>query len=291
MNFQPTPCRYSTAATKPQSSSCGSVPVSSPAGRARRLPAAPCRAASRPRARGGPRRARDAARRTCTASRAARRSRSPRLDGPMRRVVHRVDPGERPAVRELDDLRRRRDRPDRVRGHRERDHLRPLGDQRAQMVEVEPALPRRARRRTVTTLSCASSSHGEMFASWSSRVTTTSSPSSPVPRRGAREREVERRHVRAERHLVGRRAEQVARRRARRADRVVGHRREVGNFPPAFALLASSSRRPPRAPSPAPGCRPGRRSTRSSPRASETGPGPTRCWSRHVPLVVRLERQ
>ena len=62
--------------------------------------------------------------------------------------------------------------------------------------------------RTTTPRSWASSSHGETFASWSSAVTTISSPSLRVRAECARQQEVERGHARAEGGLVGRAAEE-----------------------------------------------------------------------------------
>ncbi len=128
------------------------------------------------------------------------------VDRPVRCVVDRVDPGERARlVGELDDLGGLGDRADGVRGAAgtpppscARRSARAAGRDRSGS--------RRRAPRTCTTMprSCAISSHGEMFASWSSRVTTTSSPAvhsrDAVRLRG----EVERRHVRAEAHLVGR---------------------------------------------------------------------------------------
>jgi len=63
------------------------------------------------------------------------------VDRPVRCVVHCVDPGERAGfVRKRRDLGHRRDGPDGVRCPWERDDARPLGEQRPQLVEVEPTL-------------------------------------------------------------------------------------------------------------------------------------------------------
>ena len=62
----------------------------------------------------------------------------------------------------------------------------------------------------------------------------------PVARRRAREREVERRHVRAEHDLVGRRVEEAAPRSRARVRSSASERRDVSNGPPRFAF---SSRR------------------------------------------------
>ena len=59
-------------------------------------------------------------------------------------------------------------------------------------------------KRTVRSRSWASSSHGDTLASWSSFVQRISSPGLEVPAGGAREREAERGHVRAEDGLLGR---------------------------------------------------------------------------------------
>ena len=63
------------------------------------------------------------------------------VDRPVRPVVHRVDPGERAGlVRERCDLGHRRHGADRVRRPGERDHARAVVQQRAELVEIEPAL-------------------------------------------------------------------------------------------------------------------------------------------------------
>ena len=60
------------------------------------------------------------------------------VDRPVRRVVDGVRPGERPGrVRELDDPRRVRHRPEGVRGEREGDDAGPVGQLSLEIVEVE----------------------------------------------------------------------------------------------------------------------------------------------------------
>ena len=60
------------------------------------------------------------------------------VDRPVGRIVHRVDPGQRPGrMRELADARDVDERPDRVRGPRKRDDARPLAELRGQGVQVE----------------------------------------------------------------------------------------------------------------------------------------------------------
>ena len=62
------------------------------------------------------------------------------VDRPVRRVVDGVGPGERAGrVRELDDPRDVGQRADRVRGEREGDDARPVGELPLEVVEVEPA--------------------------------------------------------------------------------------------------------------------------------------------------------
>jgi hypothetical protein len=112
-------------------------------------------------------------------------------------------------VRELGDRARRR-RACRPRSRpREGDHARPLGELRGEVVEVEVVSSRISAKRTTRSRSCASSSQGETLPSWSSWVTTISSPAFSSLPIGAAEREVERRHVRAEDDLLRRAAEEV----------------------------------------------------------------------------------
>ena len=104
------------------------------------------------------------------------------VDRPVRPVVDGVGPGERAgAVRKLDDPADVGRRPDRVRGDRKGDDARPLARAGARG-RPGRASGRRARstKRTTIPRSCASSSQGETFASWSSFVTSTSSPRSSV---------------------------------------------------------------------------------------------------------------
>ena len=69
------------------------------------------------------------------------RARRRHVDRPVRAVVNCIDPRERAGVvRDRGDLGDRRHRADRVRGERIRDDPRALVHERAQMVEVEPAL-------------------------------------------------------------------------------------------------------------------------------------------------------
>ena len=111
------------------------------------------------------------------------------------------------------------------------DDTRPLGEQRAQVVEVEPALlVDLAEANGEVAVVGELEPRGEMFASWSSFVTTISSPSCQS-RRGAREREVERRHVRAERHLAVGRPSSSAAAPCRAGDRLVGAERSGTSRP------------------------------------------------------------
>ena len=136
---QPTDSTYSTAATKPASSSCGSVPVS------KRRPGGSFGAGrtlyGRQRVEQLAARERDAQVRPEELVRRADQhvdAERGDVDRPVRRVVHGVRPGERAGLmRELGDPRRVGERADRVRGERERDDLRPLAELRREVVEVE----------------------------------------------------------------------------------------------------------------------------------------------------------
>ena len=138
------------------------------------------------------------------------------VDRTVRAVVDGVDPGERARlVRQLDDAAHVGRGADRVRRRREGDHS--ASCRRAAVRGRRGrARGRRARRRSVTTIpmSSASASQGATFASWSRRVTSTSSPGLELSRERAREQEVEGRHALPERHL-SRVAAEERRRRAR----------------------------------------------------------------------------
>ena len=234
---------YSTAATKPASSSCCCVPCSkrlptgsSAAGRtlygrhdssSSRLPNA------RPRC--GPKNLYGEQRRTSTSQRGD-------VDRPVRPVVDGVGPGERAgAVRELDDAARRR-ASSRPRSRRSGRRRRASGSEscasRSSRSSVESSCT--LAKRTTTPRSCASSSHGATFASWSSFVTTISSPARERPAERAREQEVERGHARPERDLVRVAAEEAGRRRRGPARSSSSVRTLVSYGAPMFAL---SSRR------------------------------------------------
>ena len=148
------------------------------------------------------------------------------LDVAVRRVVNRVDPGEgADRVRDLDDLRRRSDRPDGVRRQREGHDLGPLGDERAQVLEVDPAL-----RVEVGELHDDALVVGDLEPRRDVGVVVELRRDhlvacSPVARGGPGEREVERRHVLPEGDLVRPHAEQVGCCGARRCDHVIGDHR------------------------------------------------------------------
>ena len=141
------------------------------------------------------------------------------VDRPMRAVVDGVDPGERAGlVRQVDDPAHVRDRPHRV-GGPGKATTRVRSPSALQIVQVEVASSSRmSTKRTTRSRSCASSSQGEMFPSWSSRVTRISSPARSS-RPSVREREVQRRHVLAEADLVRLAAEKARRDRSRRSAR------------------------------------------------------------------------
>ena len=99
------------------------------------------------------------------------------VDRAVRRVVDGVRPGQRAhRMRELGDARDVDQRPDRVRRERERDHARPIRELRLEVGEVELAVVVDVYEPDPVPRSRASSSQGAMFASWSRRVTTISSP-------------------------------------------------------------------------------------------------------------------
>jgi hypothetical protein len=129
----------------------------------------------------------------------------------VRRVVHPVRPCERArVVRELRDAARVGDRPDRVRGQREGDDTRPVGEQRRQRVDVERrvgVVDRRALDDEAVIL-------GDAQPRRDVRVVVEVGDDDLVAglrraRDGVRELEVQRRHVRAERDLLRRAAGQL----------------------------------------------------------------------------------
>ena len=137
------------------------------------------------------------------------------VDRAVLRVVHGVGPGERAGlVREVDDPADVRRRADRVRGDRERDDARPLRELRGEIVVVELELVGKPGvtdddAEVVRELEpgrdvgvVVELRHDDLVAR------------AQRPRERAREQEVERRHARAERDLIGRAAEE--RRRALR---------------------------------------------------------------------------
>ncbi len=144
------------------------------------------------------------------------------VDRAVRAVVDRVDPGERSRlVRERCDLGHRRDGADRVRGPGERDHPRALGQQRREVVDVEPALvvdvgePDRE-----AAVACELEPRRDVAVVVEPRADDLVAfpPLAPC---GAGEREAQRRHVGAEEDLVGRRAEERRGRVVRRGEKLV----------------------------------------------------------------------
>ena len=114
----------------------------------------------------------------------------------------------------------------------------------------------------------------------------------PLARRRAREREVQRRHVLAERHLVGGRVEEAPPRLpARRSEQRVRVARRSESRRRGSRSSRAGSRRSRRSPSPEPACRPARRRTRGAAGAPRIARGRPRSWScpspsREVPVVV-----
>ena len=214
------------------------------------------------------------------------------VDRPVRPEVHGVDPGERARlVRQRGDLRDGRDRPDRVRRPRERDHARALRQQRAEVVEIQPALVvdlgelhdqalvvrELEPRRDVAVVVELRADH---FVA-----------RDPLAGRRAREREVQRRHVLPERHLVGGRVEELRRRLPeRRSEQRVRRRATCRSRRRGSRSSRAGSRRSHRSPSPEPACRPARRRTRGAAAAPRSARGRPRSWSCpspscEVPLV------
>ena len=115
-----------------------------------------------------------------------------------------------------------------------------VADQRPRARRGRACRPRRAAAtvRTASSWSCATRSHGETFASWSSCVDDDLVARLERARDRVREQEVERRHVRAERDLL-----RLRRRRSRRRPRAPRRSRrrtraEVAKAPPRFAFDA-----------------------------------------------------
>ena len=161
-----------------------------------------------------------------------------RAQAAVRREVHAVGPGERAdAVRRGGDPGRVRDRADRVRGERERDHPGALADQRLERVDVERHVVGADRR----------GSHDQVA------VLRDEQPRRHVgvvvergdhdlvarlerARDRVREQEVERRHVGAERDPVRLAAGELGGGRARPRSISSSDAAEVGKAPPRFAL-------------------------------------------------------
>ena len=191
----------------------------------------------------------------------------------MRRVVHGVDPGQRARlVRELGHPCHVHQRSDGIRGPGIRDHAR----------AVRAAAPRGRRgrascrrdmsaKRTTRSRSRASSSQGETLASWSSRVTTISSPAASS-RPSVR--------VRAKLSVVmlapkttssGLAAEELRRRISGLVDQDLGSAAGLVRAADVRVRVRAGSRRSHRSPRPAPACRRGRRRTPAPCRAPRNG--------------------
>jgi hypothetical protein len=130
------------------------------------------------------------------------------VDRPVRRPVDGVDPGERAGlVRELGDLRDLGDRPDGVRGPRVGNDARAVAELPLEVVEVEGAVVADAGEADDEVAVA-----GKLEPGRDVRVVVEPRhedlvAGAPVAGGGAREREVERRHVRAEDDLLRRAAE------------------------------------------------------------------------------------
>ena len=264
---QPSSSTYSIAAIVPARASWASVPVSNrcesgSSGAGRTLYGRQRSSTSRRPVEDALR----AARRTCTASRAGRRLRPPRRRSgrAARSARHRPRPGRRRRARGLRSGATSVSVPTAFDAHgkattRVRDESCRSSSSRSSRHSSSTST-----NRTTRSLSRASSSQGETFASWSRRVTTTSSPALPVARGRSREREVERRHVRAEADLVGCRTQEARNRSVGLLDdldRFAGSSRKARRDSRSTRASTPSSRR---RPSPEPASRPARRRTRSA---------------------------
>jgi hypothetical protein len=132
------------------------------------------------------------------------------VDRAVRPVVHRIDPRKRAGVvRERRDLRDRRDGPHRVRRPRERYDARAIGEERPEMIDVEPAFLV-----DLGELDDEAPVVRELEPGRDVAVVVESRAHDlvafvPGARRGTRQSEVQRRHVRAESDLVDGRIEEV----------------------------------------------------------------------------------
>ena len=222
MKSQPTSCRYSTAATKPARSSCASVPVSK---RPATAPGCGPHLVGAPAFGELPADVREAQVRPVELVGRAEQHVGPGrldVDRPVRSVVHGVDPGEcARVVRKLCDHRDGRHRSDTVGGPRKGDDARPVGEQGTQMAEVEAAL--------VVHLAEAHDQVPVVRELEPRRdVAVMVEPRAddlvacpPLARGGAREREVQRRHVGSECDLLAGRAEEPCCGRSRVGDQRV----------------------------------------------------------------------
>ena len=241
----PSDSRYAIVAEKPASSSYGAVPVSNlrPTGidrRGPRLVRPPRLEQLVPSVREPEVRAAELVRRA-EEHVAAERLHVDRL---VRRVVHRVDPA--------------RARPPRARARRRAatSVIVPTAfdaathaTTRTRSSSFRSRSSRSSRRSSVTSIqstskprSAASSTHGATPPSWSSRDDEDPVALLPVARRRAREHEVERRHVRAEDHVVGRAVEEAAGVARAPSSRIASTRLLVSYGAPMFALASRSVR-------------------------------------------------
>jgi hypothetical protein len=201
---------YRTAATKPASSSCGSVPVSNlcpSLGSRPHLVGTPALEQLGPRERDPEMRAEVLVRR---ADEDVGTDASD-VDRAVRRVVHRVDPGQRAGrMGQLGDARDVDERAHRVRGPGEGDDARPVGELRLEVVEVEArVVADRGDPHLQVEVAREFQPRRDVAVVVELRDDDLVAGLELAPER-AREREVERRHVRAEDDLFRRAAEEVA---------------------------------------------------------------------------------
>ena len=210
------------------------------------------------------------------------------VDRAVRRVVHRVRPRERAGlVRELGDPRDVGQRADGVRRDREGDDLRPRSERACEVVQVERVSSWMSAKRMTRPRSCATSSQGETFASWSSLVTTISSPSrnSRAAVRVSAKLSVD--MFGAERDLGRVAVEEAPRGDVRLLDQRLGADARPVRAADVRVRSAEVRRRRRRSPSRAPAFRPVRRRTRAGSAARRSARVPPRRRKRSSPCAER----
>ncbi len=195
------------------------------------------------------------------------------VDRPVRRVVDGVDPRERAHLvgqgRHALDV---HERPERVGRPREGDDARPFGEALREVVQVEPALRVDSDEpdREVEIVRQLEPGRDVGVVIDSGHEDLVARAELPADRAG--EREVQRRHVRAEHDLLRLAAQEGGRGVPRLVDHRVGAPAGLEEAAGVRVRLAQVARRSPRSPRPAPASRRARRRTRSAPREPRNGP-------------------